>query len=203
MDRVAGRASAPHLCKSKGKTSQQVVLSVHMDDVHGSGPRDKLDALVALLRTRLHVKFADVIGDSEVKDEYVHLWRSRVAAKGRCWVRPKQEHFRRMAELMGAEGCKSPPTPFTTNDRGEDDEGDKELDSDRHKVYRTVLGILLHIVSDRGDLSHTTRIAVCKLRAQRERLDKDKTHRKVRLGNSRALALSGARRLRITQGDDR
>ena len=100
--------SAPHLYKSKGKTSQQVVLSVHMDDVHGSGPRDKLEALVAFLRTKLHVKFADVLGDSEVKDEYVHLRRSRVATKGRCWVRPKQEHFRRMAEPMSTESCNSP-----------------------------------------------------------------------------------------------
>ena len=138
--------SAPHLFKSQHEPFEQIMMSSHMDDIHGSGPRAKLQELVDFLNTKLQIKFARILGDTPEPETYEFLWRERMVCGGKCWVRPRQMHFRRMAELMAVERCKCPDTPVATGDRGDVEvSGDTALDAEKHSTYRTVVGVLLHI----------------------------------------------------------
>jgi hypothetical protein len=156
--------SAPHLFRTPDAPKDMIFMSSHMDDIHGEGPRKRLEALVAFLQTKLQIKFSHVIGDSEQHEKYEFLRRERVVCNGKCWVRPRQTHFKRMAELMGVERCKCPDTPVAAGDRGDlEIPDDPALDAEQHSTYRTVVGILLHIVVDRGDLGYGIRLVSRKI----------------------------------------
>ena len=110
-----------------------------------------------------------ILGDTPEPETYEFLRRERMVCSGKCWVRPRQVHFRRMAELMAVERCKCPDTPVATRDRGDIEvSGDTALDAEKHSTYRTVVGVLLHIVVDRGDLAYGARLVSQKLGAPME-----------------------------------
>ena len=53
--------------------------------------------------SKLQIKFAKIHGDVQEPETFEFLRRERIVCKGRCWVRPRQVQFRRMAELMAVE----------------------------------------------------------------------------------------------------
>ncbi len=75
--------SAPHLFRTPGAPKDMIFMSSHMDDIHGEGPRKRLEALLAFLQTKLQIKFSHVIGDTEQHEKYEFLRRERVVCNGR------------------------------------------------------------------------------------------------------------------------
>jgi hypothetical protein len=66
--------------------------------------------------------------------------------------------------LVFGSKVKAPDTPLMVDDRGEEAEDSPKLDLAEAALYRRMVGILLHVVMDRGDLCFAVRLTAQDLR---------------------------------------
>ena len=87
---------------------RQVVMEVHMDDVHGFGPDPQVEKFKADLAA--HIWFRDG-GVHREGAEYDHLKRFRKRFDGVMTIESNPKYLDAELELLGMEGAKDVPTP--------------------------------------------------------------------------------------------
>ena len=90
-------SSAPHLFKS---LDGQVLLEVHMDDIHACGPTLALKKLSDMIKARLSVKHANIF-EYGSKARYQHLKRERIMDGAGCYIKPNPKYVEAATELLG------------------------------------------------------------------------------------------------------
>ena len=160
-------ASAPQFFRLPGQERPALGLEVHMDDLHIGGHFALLERLGEQLGEHLRVK-AWVIFPFGRMCLYTHLRRERRLTATACYIKPNPSHIQRCAELLGVSEGKGADTPLKVDDRGEEPTDAKQLDNEATPLYRRIVGILLHVVCDRGDLAYFVRIASQRLREPTE-----------------------------------
>ena len=150
----------PHLFPTPGRPEEQVVVIAHIDDFNCCGNRKDLEKLSKFLTDEgFELKFVKIVGDSDEWETYDYLGRQKKVKKGKTWTRPKQQHSDKLSKRFKFGDKVNPPrTPLATNDRGEKDEESSKLEGDERVMYRSGVGILIHVALDRGDLSCATRV---------------------------------------------
>lgn len=146
--------SAPHFFRS---CDGQVVLEVHMDDIYGCGPSARLSTLVGALRREVEIKHAHVFEPGS-EDGFMHLRRERYLVPAGCYIRANPSYIDKAAEVMGMMDSKPAPTPLAGNDRNDGEEQGVALGKEEHHLYRKVVGVLLYVAHDRGDVAYAVRL---------------------------------------------
>ena len=154
-------SSAPHLFKS---VDCQVLLEVHMDDIHACGPTLALRRLGEQIQEKLSVKHVHVF-EYGTTAKYQHLRRERIMDEAGCYIKPNPKYVEAAAELLGLVDSKPVGTPLAAGDRADTEEESPKLDGEQHSIFRRVVGALLCLPHDRGDAAYTVRLLAKDLRS--------------------------------------
>ena len=139
-----------------------MLVELHMDDFHGTGPVDSVTEAVEELRELfVDLKAREVINTGR----YSHLKRDRLRQDGRTLIRPNVRHIDDLIELMGMEKAKASPTPSLT---GNEPEESVALKAEGASVYRRGVGICLYIAADRGDTQRDVQLLARRLSSPTE-----------------------------------
>ena len=137
---------------------RKVLLELHMDDIHGTGPVDQLAAAIAELRGVFDLKASDTIRVGR----YSHLKRERLRMEnGDVMIRPSLKYIEDLIVVMDMSDAKIVSCPSLMEDRPEDDE---ELSSEAAKIFRSCVGIALYVMPDRPDIQRDVQILTRNLR---------------------------------------
>jgi hypothetical protein len=150
-------SSAPHLFKS---VDCQLVLEVHMDDIHACGPTLALTKLGEQIKEKLSVKHLHIF-EYGSKARYQHLRRERIMDETGCYIKPNPKYVEAAAAVLGLTESRPVSTPLAAGDRGDlefDEAESPKLDGGQHSIYRSVVGALLYLSHDRGDASYAVRL---------------------------------------------
>ena len=150
-------SSAPHLFKS---VDCQVLLEVHMDDIHACGPTLALRRLGEQIQEKLSVKHVHVF-EYGTTAKYQHLRRERIMDETGCYIKPNPKYVEAAAKVLGLEDSKPVGTPLAAGDRGDlefDEAESPKLNGEQHSICRSVVGALLYLSHDRGDASYAVRL---------------------------------------------
>ena len=82
---------------------KQVLLELHMDDIHGGGPKEAATEALEMLRSTFDLKGSDVI----VEGQYSHLKRERLKTATETLVRGNPAHIDNLVTLLGMEKAKT------------------------------------------------------------------------------------------------
>eukprot|EP00971_Amphidinium_carterae_P185165 3677241-Amphidinium_carterae.1 len=121
-------------------------MEVHIDDIHGCGKALDVEIFVEQMKQLVQLKFGGMQKEGE---SYCHLKRPRTPVSNGCWVGGNRKYVRDLLHKLGMEDCKPAATPSTMTGGGEDD---TMLDLNLVKTYRSAVGSLLYMASDREDI---------------------------------------------------
>jgi hypothetical protein len=137
---------------------RKVLLELHMDDIHGTGPTEVLKAAIEEMRTTFDLKATEVI----TAGRYSHLKRERLRLEnGDVMIRPSVKYIDDMIELMNMQDAKIADCPSLSDDKPENDE---LLDASEATIYRSCVGIALYITPDRADIQRDVQVLAKSLR---------------------------------------
>ena len=127
-------------------------LEMHMDDIYGCGPEDKVKEFLEALQKDVKMK-----GEIHRRgDTFKHLKRVRTyAADGRVIIQPDPKHIEQAVNILGLQHAKPAATPAVAGG-SQVDEG-RKLDEAEAKTFRTVTGILMYISPHRPDAQFAIR----------------------------------------------
>jgi hypothetical protein len=140
----------------------KVVAVAHADDLHLAWPKWELERIAKdLAKAGLQLKEAFYFVPG-VATEHMHLRRTRgIATEGR-YIRPNTDHILKNASLWGVASAKEELLRKTShlapNDGGEEPEGSALLDDEGATLHRRLVGTLIHVTLDRGDVCFCTRL---------------------------------------------
>eukprot|EP00971_Amphidinium_carterae_P104206 2063755-Amphidinium_carterae.1 len=143
----------PHFFRIPG---ERLALEIHMDDIHGVGKRSEVERLLPRLRKVLKLKASDAI----VIGKYEHLKRTRLRHDEGVVVKPHDKHVSNIFAHLGLERANGAKTPCFD---GEPEETDKELNEEKHRIYRACVGSALYLSSDRPDIQREVGILATRL----------------------------------------
>ena len=144
------------------RRSDRVLIEVHMDDFHGTGPIANVPAALAELRILFDLKATDVI----TTGRYAHLKRERLKRPdGSTLLRPDVKYIDGMVEIMGMQKAKPADTPDLAE---EPPENSPQLDVEEAGKYRSSVGLALYVTPDREDIQRAVQYLTRKLKEPTE-----------------------------------
>ena len=123
-------------------------IEVHMDDLHGTGPRLELDLVQSNLSQNIRFKIWTVFA---MGMKYEQLKRERVLHNEKTEIAPNP-----MLHRMGLTNCKPAPTPSVAGCVKRKHVGDVDLDMQECRLYRGIVGSMRYLSIDRCDVQFQT-----------------------------------------------
>ena len=143
--------AAPQFFRHK---ERQISVEVHMDDLHGCGPKASAEWMLEQLRVMLDLKKASTFKSG---DTYSHLKRERHLFDDGRFIRISDAYVTRAADLLGLKDSKSVPTPAVDQNRRKPEDKEFPLQTDQIPLYRTCTSILLYEGHDTPEAQHAIR----------------------------------------------
>ena len=128
-------------------------IEVHMDDLHGTGPRLALDLTQTNFSQKILVKIWTV---NEVGMGYKHLKRERVLHNDRTDIVPNPKYLRVVLHNMALANCKPAPTPSAAGSVKQKLDDDADLDVQECRLHCGLVGNLQYLSIDRCDVQFGT-----------------------------------------------
>ena len=114
-----------------------VFLEVHMDDLHGTGPRIALEVVQNKSSQKIRFKIWTVC---EVCMKYEYLERERVLHNGKTEITPNPKYLRVVFHNMGLTNCKPAPTPSVAGPVKHKLDDDVDLGMQECELHRGIFG---------------------------------------------------------------
>ena len=133
-------------CPCFFKSKSGVVIELHMDDFHGTGPAEACAEVIEQLRVKLKLKVSPML---EPMVHYQHLKRHRVRGTEGTFIAGSNQHARNVLEALGFDDCNPVSTPSSNSTLPSSTD---ELDQEAAYLYRSCAGSLLYLSHDRSDI---------------------------------------------------
>ena len=130
----------------------KVLIEVHVDDFHGTGPPQASSKCITRLRELLDLKASDII----VQGRYSHLKRDRLRRGGAVYIRPDPRHIVNLLDTLGLPKLKAAVTPSLDGP----DPVSSPITEEKELVsrFRRCVGLVLYIAADRQDIQRDVQL---------------------------------------------
>jgi hypothetical protein len=138
-----------------------ISCEVHMDDIHGAGPKQHNREMINKIGELLTLKKSDCYGPGE---QYEHLKRVRhLYPEGRL-IAPNKKYVEGVAEALGLSKCKPAKTPEVEANRRTQEDSLEVLDGEWGSAFRSHACTLMYAGHDIAEAQHAIRELTCDLR---------------------------------------
>eukprot|EP00971_Amphidinium_carterae_P350904 6491802-Amphidinium_carterae.1 len=152
--------SLPHFFKVP---NSRTVMEVHMDDIYGVARQSEIEGVLNGLRKVLKLKASGGI----VVGTWEHLKRTRMrgtSGKG-VFIRAHEKHIANVIKALQLTGTNAAKTPYLNEERPEEDE---ELSPSMQACFRSCIGGLMYLCTDRPDIQREVCILASSVRSPKE-----------------------------------
>ena len=126
-----------------------VVVELHMDDFHGTGPPPECTRIIGLIRQHLRIKASPLLAPPV---HYQHLRRHHVYDTAGFFIATDQRHLHNVIGELGLTGCRPAVLPHLPEDTAFAEGDDIEVDLQLAYSFRACVGSLLYVMDDRPDI---------------------------------------------------
>ena len=133
--------------------SLDVSVEVHMDDLHGTGPKPALDLVRTNFSQTIRFKVWTVY---EIETRYEHLTCERVLHEDRTEIVPNPKYLRIVLHSNGLTSCKLAPTSSIAGSVTQTPDDDIDLDTQECRLHRGIVGSLQYLSIHRCDVQFET-----------------------------------------------
>ena len=137
----------------RGTVCKTMCASLHVDDFVLSGPAQAANDVMEVIKKTVMLSIAGPF--VKVGDRFEYLKKVFEFVPGGLVIRMNEKHLDKMIELAGVRSTFTKKVPCPSDALAEDETS--ELDPERTKTYRSLVGVMLYIVSERPDIAFTVR----------------------------------------------
>ena len=134
--------------------ASDISLELHMDDIYGCGPKEKVESFLAELHKEILMK-------SEIHEaggeEFSHLKKKRTYKEdGSMLIQADSKHIKEVQKILGMEEAKGCPTPAVAGGSSTD-LLDQEVSEEEASRFKSAVGVLMYISPERPDAQYAIR----------------------------------------------